>query len=241
MSRLLKEVLPGVDVLLEMEPEEIAPFLLDYLIEQENTNSSQLNRYNLTLSDNIERNYDKNYIHDVAQVLTEAWVWLEKEGFIAPKPDTLGEWVFITRKGKKLSNSTNFKTYLLGNLIPSNNLDPKLIQKVNPTFLRGDYGTAVFQAYKEVEIRIREASGLPSTMIGTDLARNAFNPNDGVLADKNSTAAERDACSHLVAGAIGFFKNPSSHRNLDYDNPSEVAEIILFANYLLKLIDSRVK
>ncbi|GAH88163.1 unnamed protein product, partial [marine sediment metagenome] len=227
---------------LEMEPEEIAVFLLDYLIEQESSSSSnQLNRYNCTSSSNLERDYSRDCIKNVAEVLTEAWVWLEKEGLIAPKPDTQGDWVFITRKGKKLANLTDFRTYLFGNLLPSNNLDPKLLQKVKPTFIRGDYDTSVFQAFKEVEVRIRELSGLPSTIVGVNLARNAFDPNNGVLTDQNLTMAEREACSHLIAGAIGFFKNPPSHRNVDYNNPSEVAEIILFANYLLKLIDSRAQ
>jgi len=242
MLRLLNEVLPPIDILLEMEPEEIAEFLLDYLVEQENSSSSnQLNRYNFTSSSNLERYYTRDCIKKVAEVLIEAWVWLEKEGLIAPKPDTQGDWVFITRKGKKLANLTDFKTYLFGNLLPSNNLDPILVQKVKPTFIRGDYDTAVFQAFKEVEVRIREISGLPSTMIGMNLARNAFNPDKGVLSDQNLTRTERETCGHLIAGAIGFFKNPSSHRNIDYDNPSEVAEIILFANYLLKLIDSRTQ
>ena len=83
------------------------------MVEQENTNSGQLNRYNLTLTDSLEKQFDRDNRYKVAKVLTEAWVWLEKEGFIECKPDTQGEWVFITRKGKKLSDSTNFKTYLL--------------------------------------------------------------------------------------------------------------------------------
>lgn len=242
MTRPLKEVLPPVDNLLEMEPEEIAPFLLDYLIEQESSSSSnQLNRYNCTLSDSLGRYYPRDCVKKVAEVLTEAWVWLEREVLIAPKPDTQGDWVFVTRKGRKLANLTDFKTYLFSNLLPSDNLDPKLLQKVKPTFIRGDYDTSIFQAFKEVEVRIRELSELPSTMLGVNLARSAFDANKGVLTDQNLTIAEREACAHLIAGAIGFFKNPSSHRNIDYSNPSEVAEIILFANYLLKLIDSRAQ
>jgi hypothetical protein len=44
--------------------------------------------------------------------------------------------------------------------------------------------------------------------------------------------------AHLFAGTIGLFKNPVSHRNIDFDNPNEVAELILFSNYLLRLLDS---
>ena len=40
----------------------------------------------------------------------------------------------------------------------------------------------------------------------------------------------------IVFAAIGLFKNPSSHRYIDYDNPIAVSEIISFGNYLLRII-----
>lgn len=39
----------------------------------------------------------------------EAWIWLEREGFIAPRPEMgihAEEWMFITRRGKGRNRET---------------------------------------------------------------------------------------------------------------------------------------
>jgi len=69
--------------------------------------------------------------------------------------------------------------------------------------------------------------------------RKAFDPKNGPLTDMAADEAEREARAHLFAGAIGSYKNPQSHRNVDLDDPDEVAEIIMLANHLLRIVDSR--
>lgn len=38
-------------------------------------------------------------------------------------------------------------------------------------------------------------------------------------------------------GAIGLFKNPSSHRKVDFSDPTEAAEVVLLADLVLRLLD----
>lgn len=37
--------------------------------------------------------------------------------------------------------------------------------------------------------------------------------------------------------AIGLFKNPASHRPVDYDEPTVASEIVLLADLLMRLLD----
>jgi uncharacterized protein (TIGR02391 family) len=67
--------------------------------------------------------------------------------------------------------------------------------------------------------------------------RKAFHPDDGLLTDEEQERGEREATAHLFAGAIGVFKNPSSHREVQYDDPTYASEVVLFADLLLRMLD----
>ena len=69
--------------------------------------------------------------------------------------------------------------------------------------------------------------------------RKAFG-NEGPLTDSEQPLPERQARAHLFAGAIGSYKNPGSHRNVDF-TAEEAAEVIIFASHLLRIVDSRPK
>ena len=113
-------------------------------------------------------------------------------------------------------------------------LDPVLMRAVKPLFLRGDYDTAVFRAFKEVEVRVRKKSGL-KTEYGRELMNKAFGETGPLM--KEDKDGRRSARA-LFAGAIGFCKNPSSHHEIQFDNPREVVDMICFANQLLRIVRS---
>jgi uncharacterized protein (TIGR02391 family) len=210
--------------------------VLQYLVAAGAT-GSHLNRYNFSLPGTLE-GYPREYQERISYALMEAWVWLEREGLLAPRPGTQGEWVFVTRRGRQLATREDLDRYRHGELLPRQLLHPRIAQKVWATFLRGDYDTAVFQAFKEVEVRTREAGGFADADIGTDLVRAAFNPRGGPLTNMTTPSAEREALAHLFAGAIGSYKNPQSHRNVTVER-LEAVEMIIIASHLLGILDHR--
>ncbi len=100
-------------------------------------------------------------------------------------------------------------------LLPRKILHPAIASACWSAFLRGDYDTAVFQAFKELEVAIREVGHFKAEDYGVELARKAFGESNGPLADQSKPVAERAALAHLVAGALGSYKNPHSHRKVE--------------------------
>jgi Protein of unknown function (Hypoth_ymh) len=49
---------------------------------------------------------------------------------------------------------------------------------------------------------------------------------------------EQVATMALFWGAIGVFKNPSSHRQVTYDDVTMASEIVLLADLLLRMLES---
>jgi uncharacterized protein (TIGR02391 family) len=237
--RLISSIFPAVEIALQLEPEELAVPLLECLcLMEEDRGHSGPNIHNFMLPGNL-LDYAGNHYKEFIKVATEAWMWLLHEGLIARHPEQGDDWVFVTRRGKKFRSLGDAKKFKAANMLPHDTLDPILTSKVRPPFLRGDYDSAIFEAFKEVEIRIRNLSGLTKDDIGVPLMRKAFKPGEGPLIDKKQTGGEQQGVMDLFAGAIGSFKNPSSHRDVDMTDPVETVELIGFADLLLRIADRR--
>jgi uncharacterized protein (TIGR02391 family) len=115
-------------------------------------------------------------------------------------------------------------------------LHPKIAARVRQQFLLGEYELAALAALKEVEITVRRLSGASDSDIGVKLMTAAIKP-EGPLHDPSLDSGESEAVMALFRGAIGVFKNPSSHRQVEFDDPTAASEVVLLADLLLRLLD----
>jgi uncharacterized protein (TIGR02391 family) len=223
----ITRTLPTADSVLQLEPEELGGYLLEAL--------STGNSENVSLSKFTSRAREHYKQDAVNNALLEAWAWLVREGLlIAVKDDVY----LISRRGQRLKGRQDLQAYRRSNILPRESLHPVIADRVWPNFIRGEYETAVFQAFREVEVAVRTAGKFQATDTGTDLMGKAFNCNSGPLTDMTLPETERQAMLALFAGAVGLFKNPSSHRHMALTDPKAAAEMISFASLLMRTIDS---
>jgi len=177
---------------------------------------------------------------EVDEALLEAWAWLVGRGLLAKDPGPGENWFFATKAGQELGSQEDTTAYRKANLLPKEHIHPALAEKVYAVFLRGRYDTAIFQAFLEIEVAVREAGGFPQDLVGEKLMRVAFAPaksgQHGPLTDTSLPAGEQEAMSHLFAGAFGLYRNPTAHRYVPTD-PQQAAEVIVFASQLRRIVD----
>jgi uncharacterized protein (TIGR02391 family) len=171
----------------------------------------------------------------VAEAMTEAIGWLLSNNLIAHgKPgQSAQDSMIVTRAGRE-ALATGLATLRAGQRLQVD-IHPRL-RRIQSQFLLGEYELAAFAAMREVEIRVRQLVRADESAIGVSLIKNSFKEL-GPLADRSLDRGERVAVMELFAGAIGTFKNPPSHRQIDYADPTEASEVVLLADLLLRLLD----
>jgi uncharacterized protein (TIGR02391 family) len=177
----------------------------------------------------------QRYSRESIRILSEAWQWLHNRGLVAEGLDNTSiHAVFVTRLGHRVAAQGPAAALAESRL--ALDLHPILEQKVRGLFLPGKYDTAAFEALKAVEVRVRSLSEQSDSMVGVKLMRDAFGEG-GALRNRDADPGEQVARMELFAGAIGVFKNPTSHRDIVLDDPTEAAEVILLADLLMRILD----
>jgi uncharacterized protein (TIGR02391 family) len=179
----------------------------------------------------------------LAQALAEACGWLAGNGLLAEAVSGMvggrvpleGLW-FVTRLGQRVAAHPRARQWVAAERRLGVELHPRLEERARRQFVLGEFEAAALVAMREVEIAVRERAGLPDMVIGADLMNKAF-AAAGPITDERSPKAEQEGMQALFRGAIAVFKNPASHRHVRYDDRTQAAEIVLFADLLLRLVD----
>lgn len=232
----LTSLIPDVDVLVSLAQEELAEVVLQLAAEHRQNNLIHLQ----SITSHIN-GYPQNRRKEAELALAEAWNWLLVHGLLIPEPGINGSngFMLLSRRGQNVLATGSFKTYARSVGFPKTLLHPSIADEVWLDIVRGDLETAVFKAFRTVEIAVREVGQYSTTDIGTPLMRKAFDKVNGPLSDQQQPEAEREALAHLFAGAIGSYKNPHSHRTVTISDPTEAQEMVILASHLLRIIDSR--
>jgi uncharacterized protein (TIGR02391 family) len=242
----IEQFIPDPEILLALAPEELAKTLLSL------AKASLQN--GIFAPDNIPRTFPNASVpyhqsayarreREIDVALSEAWNWLRINSLIVPAPGTNGVHGFmvISRRGEAIHDDSDFSRFRAAAAFPKSLLHPSIADKVWVNLARGDLDDAVFAAFKAVEEAVRRAGKFGPTDIGVELMRKAFDPKAGPLIDTSQPAAEREALSHLFAGAIGSYKNPHSHRTVSITDPKDAQEMVIVASHLLGIVDARSK
>lgn len=175
---------------------------------------------------------------DWEQKMSEAFDWLGSEGLVVRDASQRSdEFVQISERGRQTLAAPDPRHHLNVAKLLAARLHPRIDGKVRQHFSAGDPDTAVLVVTKAVEVAVREAAGLGMDSYGTKLMAAAFKPGEGPLHDGEIPVGEQAGVMALYMGLIGALKNPSSHRQVDYDDPLEAVEVVYFADLLLRMLD----
>jgi uncharacterized protein (TIGR02391 family) len=239
----LKSLIPDVDVLVALPPEEIAQTLLGLINERLQNGLIHLQSLAIDIDGQPGQfnGYPQQRKRDATLALAEAWHWLTIQGLLIPEPGGNGNngHMMLSRRAKVILANQNFKTYAKSVAFPKSLLHPSIAEEVWLDIVRGDLGTAVFKSFRAVEVAVREVGQYSDTDIGVPLMRKAFDKLNGPLSDMTQPEAERESLAHLFAGAIGSYKNSHSHRTVSINDETEAQEMVVLSSHLLRIVDSR--
>jgi len=183
------------------------------------------------------------YMHDggpidVQRKAASAISWLETQGYLAPDfSEARGHFKRLTPLGIEAAAAAPDLPLPNISRLSREKLHSKLRSGAWHDFVRGEYSGAVFKAFQQVEIELRDRSGLKSH--GVALATSAFSPERGPLANAESEKSEQQAMMMLFAGAFGIFRNGAGHNIVEYDDPERAARELQLADLLLRILDEQ--
>ena len=221
---------PSPEQLRELSTPELGLVLLANLGNQANVDSLMISHKS------AHQNNDEPDVDRLLERVSDTWAWLVAEGCVGPDPKQSSGCYRVTERGQRLSEEGNLSNVFADQRIPEDIHEQ--LRESRTLFRAGRIELGVFAAMRAVEVSLRDKSGSSNDLIGVALARRALHPEKGPLADDRLERGELQAIADLYAGALGAFKNPTSHRVVDYEDPARAADVIVLADLLLRMLDA---
>lgn len=237
----LIQLVPDPTNLPDLHPSELGAILLEVLTGPHSpAQHGMVHLGNFVGQFNREYDYNGNYgaQQEVNNAISAAWNWLRVNGLVCSDTGANPSFDRITKLGHQVKDRNGVRGLLSEELLPGAFIHPTLLQDARPLFLQGRFETAVFEAFKALEVAVRNAGNYGAGKIGVSLMSAAFHPENGPLTDPTLEGGERQALMQLMSGAIGSYKNPASHRKVEITR-DDAREMIILASHLLKIVDAR--
>lgn len=120
------------------------------------------------------------------------------------------------------------------------NLHSQVQSAAGDLFADGHYGSAVSEAFKSLEVRVRATARVDKS--GAGLMAAAFKSDGSVLDvaehDGRSGEDEREGFMHVLRGAMIGIRNPGAHELFESGDPQQALEYLGFASLLHRRIDA---
>ncbi len=118
-------------------------------------------------------------------------------------------------------------------------LHPAVLKAAGDLFTDGHYADAIFNAFKLIEVTVRDRSGLD--LSGQDLMAKAFKedaPRISVAVESGQSGKdEQRGFMFLFMGAIVGIRNPKGHGFVEQKDPQRALEYLAFASLLMRRLD----
>jgi uncharacterized protein (TIGR02391 family) len=190
----------------------------------------------------LARSYQTEHpTREFSSAVHEAIGWARRELLLVQHPDSTGDSLALSRRGLTFTRE-DIDRLRLERILPDLLLHNRIRRVCIDIFNTDLHQAAVFEAFRILEVAIREAAGYGPHEHGIEMIDNAFHEKKhGPLVDDMASQSEQRAMRFLMAGAIGVFRNPRGHRDVEVDDPKEAAELLIVASHLLRMVEKRKK
>jgi uncharacterized protein (TIGR02391 family) len=234
---------PTVEQLLAAPVREIERILLRYVVEYCADGMHPMVTRDAISNGLFDTNgypYNAQARAEVPRVIGRAWKGLEDAGFIEEPDPANGKngYRVPSASGKNAHAEADYEGARMRSKFTREMFHPALPDSAWNAFTVGDYDTAVFEAFKSLEVAVRAKGGFLSTDFGAALMKKAFDPDTGPLRDKAAPRPRQKARCELFTGAFGEIRNPKGHNDPTITDALVAAEELMAAGVLRRIVDN---